>query len=81
MKIWSCEKSPRICFPNVWTRMKNVNHLRKFWNFFRLYASKIISCPDWWPRTKPGNTTMTHRQNNNQRSGSISAHPARPKNS
>ena len=31
---------------------------------------------DWWPWTKPGYITMTRRQNNNQWSGGIAAHPA-----
>jgi len=36
----------------------------------------MISCRDWWPRTKPGCFTMTRRQSNNQWSGGIAAHPA-----
>ena len=36
----------------------------------------MISCRDWWPRTKPGYITMTWRQSNNQCSGDIAAHPA-----
>ena len=36
----------------------------------------MISCRDWWPRTKPDYITMTRRQSNNQRSGGIAAHPA-----
>ena len=35
---------------------------------------------DWWPWTKPGYITMTRRQSNNQRRGSIAGYPA-PKNS
>jgi len=40
----------------------------------------MISCRDWWPRTKPGYITMTRKQSNKQRSGGIAAHPA-PKHS
>ena len=40
----------------------------------------MISCLDWWPKTKPGYITMTCRQSNNQWSVGIVAHPA-PKNS
>jgi len=36
----------------------------------------MISCREWWPWTKPGCITATRRQNNNQRSGGIVAHPA-----
>ena len=43
-------------------------------------AIQMISCCDWWPWTKPGYITMTRRQNNNQWSGGIAAHPT-PKNS
>ena len=39
----------------------------------------MISCRDWWPRTKPGYITMTRRQSNNQWSGGIAAHPAQKK--
>jgi len=48
------------------------------WNFFG--AIQMISCHVWWPCTKPGYTTMTRRQSNNQWSGGIAPHPA-PKNS
>jgi len=40
----------------------------------------MISCCDWWPRTKPGYITMTRRQNNKQWSAGVAAQPA-PKNS
>jgi len=40
----------------------------------------MISCRHWWPWTKPGYSTMTRRQSNNQWSGDIAAHSA-PKNS
>jgi len=40
----------------------------------------MISCRDWWPRTKPYYITMSQRQSNNQWSGGIAAHPA-PKDS
>ena len=66
---------------NAWTRIKNVNgasRLSNFWNFFG--GIQMISCPDWWPWTKPGYIAMTWRQRNNQCSGGIAAHPA-PKNS
>ena len=43
-------------------------------------AIQMISCHDWSPWTKGGYITMTHRQSNNQWSGSIVAHPA-PKSS
>jgi len=36
----------------------------------------MISCCDWWPRTKPGYITMTRRQGNNQWSSGMGAHPA-----
>ena len=36
----------------------------------------MISCRDWWPWTKHGYITMARRQNNNQWSGGIAAHPA-----
>ena len=36
----------------------------------------MISCRDWWSRTKPGYITMTRRQSNNQWSGGIAVHPA-----
>ena len=36
----------------------------------------MISCGDWLPWTKPGYITRTRRQNNNQWSGGIAAHPA-----
>jgi len=39
-------------------------------------AIQMISCRDWWPWTKPGYITLTRRQNNNQFSGCIAAHPA-----
>jgi len=51
---------------------------KQLWNFFD--AIQMISCRDWWPRTKPGYIIMTRRQSNNQWSGGIAAHPA-PKNS
>ena len=35
----------------------------------------MISCRDWWPRTKSGYITMTRRQRNNQWSGGIAAYP------
>ena len=38
----------------------------------------MISCRDWWPWMKPGYITMTRRQNSNQWSGGIVAHPAPP---
>jgi hypothetical protein len=41
---------------------------------------QMISCHDWWPRTKPGYITITRRQSNNQWSGGIAPHAA-PKNS
>jgi len=66
---------------NAWTWIKNVNgasHLSNFWNFFGVI--QMISCRDWWSRTKPGYITMTQRQSNNQWSGNIAAHPT-PKNS
>ena len=50
----------------------------QFWNFFG--AIQLISCCNWWPWTKPGYITMTRRQNSNQMSGGIEAHPT-PKNS
>ena len=59
------------------TRIKNVkgaSRLSNIWNFFG--AIQMISCRDWWPRTKPGYITMTQRQSNNQWSGGIAAHPA-----
>ena len=37
----------------------------------------MISCRDWWPWKKPGYIIMTRRQNNNQWSGGIAAHPIR----
>jgi len=77
MKIRTCGSSPRRGFRNAWTRIKNVNgasHLRNIRNFFG--AIQIISCRDWWPWTKPCYITMTRRQNNNQWSGGIAAHPA-----
>ena len=40
----------------------------------------MISCRDWWPRTKLGYITMARRQSNTQWSGAIAAHPD-PKNS
>ena len=43
-------------------------------------AIQMISRRDWWPWTKPGYITTTWKQNNNQWSGGIAAHPA-PKNS
>ena len=52
--------------------------LSNFWNIFGVI--QMISCRKWWPWTKPGYITMTRRQNNNQWSGSVVAHPA-PKNS
>ena len=36
----------------------------------------MISCRDWWPRTKPGYIAMTQRQSNNEWSGVIAAQPA-----
>ena len=80
MKIWSCGSSPQSRSQNAWMHIKNVNgasRLRNFWNFFG--AIQMTSCCDWWPCTKPGYITMTHRQSNNQWSGSIAAQPA-PKN-
>jgi len=56
---------------------QNVNgasRLSNFWNIF--CAIQKISFRDWWPWTKPGYITMTRRQRNNQRSGSIAAHHA-----
>ena len=41
-----------------------------------LGAIQMISCRNWWLWTKPGYITMTRRQNNNQWSGGIAAHPA-----
>jgi len=40
----------------------------------------MISCRDWWPRTKPVYITKTRRQSNNHWCGGIAAHTA-PKNS
>ena len=40
----------------------------------------MISCRDWWPRTKPGCITVTRRQSNIKWSGDITAHSA-PKSS
>ena len=44
----------------------------QFWIFFG--AIQMISCRDWWPRTKPRYITMTPRRSNNQWSGGIAAH-------
>ena len=46
-----------------------------------LGAIQMISCNDWWPKTKAGYITMTRRQSNNQLSGGIAAHFAPQKNS
>ena len=51
----------------------------QLWNFFG--AIQIIFCRNWWPLTKPGYTTMTRSQSNNQWSGGIAAHPAPQKKS
>ena len=81
MKIWTCGSSPRSGSCNAWTRIKNVNGVNRLSNFRNFFgAIQMISCRDWWPRTKPGYITMTRRQSNNQWSGGIAAHPA-PKNS
>jgi len=46
-------------------------------NFAILFSAiQMISCRDWWPRTKPGYITMTRRQSNNEWSGGIAAHTA-----
>ena len=45
---------------------------------FFSYAIQMSSCRNWWPWTKPRYITMTRRQNNNQWSGGIQAHPAPP---
>ena len=67
--------------PKCLRRIKDVNgvsRLSKVWNFFG--AIQMISSRDWWPWTKPGYTTTTRKQSNNEWSGGIAAHPA-PKNS
>ena len=48
------------------------------WETFGIFFGKIqiISCCNWWPWMKPGYIAMTQRQNNNQWSGGIAAHPA-----
>jgi len=81
MKIWTCGSSLQSGSRNTRIWIKNFNgasRLSNFWNFFG--AIQIISCRDWWPRTKPGYMTMTQKQINNQWSGGIVAHPT-PKNS
>ena len=35
----------------------------------------MISFRDWWPWTKPGYITMTHRQSNNQWIGGVATYP------
>ena len=63
--------------PKCLKAVKNVNgasRLSKFWNYF--VAIQMISCRDWWPWTEPGYITMSRRQNDNQWSGGIAAHPA-----
>ena len=77
MKIWTCGSSPWSGSRNAWTRIKNVNgasRLSNFWNFFG--AIQMISCRDWWPRTKYGYISMNRSQSNNQWSGGIAAYPA-----
>jgi len=76
MKIWTCGSSPRSESRNAWTRIKNVNgaSLSNIWKI--LGAIQMISCWDWWPRTKPDYTTTTRRQSNNQWSGGIASYPA-----
>ena len=44
--------------------------------FFFFGAIHLIFCRNWWPWTKPGYFTMTRRQNNNQWSEGVVAHPA-----
>ena len=61
---------------NAWTQINNVNVASRLSNFRNLFVMiQMISCHDCWPWTKPGYTTMTQRQSNNQWSGSIAAHP------
>ena len=79
--FWTCGSSLLSGSRNAWTWIKNVNgasRLSNFWNFFSVI--QMISCRDWWLRTKPGYITMTRRQSNNQWCGGIAAHSA-PKNS
>ena len=65
---------------NVDLKRQRCQSSEQLLEFLRLRAIQMISCRDWWPWTKPGYIAMTRRQSNNQRSGSIAAHPA-PKNS
>ena len=77
MKVWTYGSSPPSGSRNAWKRNKNANgasRQRKFWIFFG--AIQMISCRDWWPRTKPGCITMIRSQPNNQSSGGIATHTA-----
>jgi len=55
--------------PVVWANFGMFSARCKWFHFGR----------DWWPWKKPGCITVTRRQNNNQWSGGIVAHPARKK--
>ena len=49
------------------------------WANLEFFGSiQVISCRDWWPWTKSGYIIMTRRQNKNQWSDGIAAHPAPP---
>jgi len=58
MKIWTCGSSPPSGFQNAWNRMNNVNDASSVSLFG---ATRMVSCPDWLSRTKPGYVTMTRR--------------------
>jgi len=75
MKIWTCGSSPQSGSWNAWMQIKNVNgaSCEQIWNFF--CTIQMISCHNWWPRTKSGYITTTRRQSNNQWSDNIAAHP------
>ena len=74
-------KPPRSRSRNAWTCIKNINGASRLSNFYNfLDAVQMISCRDCWLWMKPGYINMTRRQNNNQWSDGIVAHPT-PKNS